>query len=85
VRYNVSPAAPAGELAVRPPEGFGVGWLREPESILTADNGTLELADSGDPEVAADVLRRLAERFGAVVRDRLFRNLMGDPDWEREY
>ena len=62
-----------------------MGWLREPESILTADNGTLELADSGDPEVAADVLRRLAERFGAVVRDRLFRNLMGDPDWEREY
>jgi hypothetical protein len=62
-----------------------VGWLAEPESILTADNGTLELADSGDPAVAAEALARLADRFGAVVRDRLFRNLMGDPEREREY
>jgi hypothetical protein len=62
-----------------------VGWRPKPESILTAHGGTLELADSGDPEVAAEALRRLAERFGAVVRDRLFRNLMGDPDRESEY
>jgi hypothetical protein len=62
-----------------------VSWLREPESILTADNGTLELADGGDPEVAAQALRRLAERFGAVVRERFVRNLMGDTTREREY
>ena len=63
------------------------GWagLGKPKSILTADNGTLELADRGDPAVAEEALNRLAERFGAVVRDRLFRNLMGDPDREREY
>jgi hypothetical protein len=67
------------------PEGLGMGWLPKPESILTAANGTLELADSGDPAVAAGVLRRLAKGFGAVVRDRLFRNLMGDPEREREY
>jgi len=66
-------------------EGFEVGWLREPQSILTADGGTLELADGGDPAVAAEALRRLTDRFGAVVRDRLFRNLMGDPDRESEY
>jgi hypothetical protein len=62
-----------------------VGWRLKPESILTADNGSLELADGGDQEVAAEVLRRLAERFGAVVRERLFRNLMGDASREREY
>ena len=62
-----------------------MGWLRVPESILTADNGTLELADSGDPEVAAEVLRRLGGRFGAVVQRRFFRNLMGDTTREREY
>lgn len=62
-----------------------MGWLPKPKSILTADNATLELADSGDPAVAAEVLRRLAERFGAVVRDHLFRNLMGDPERERDY
>jgi hypothetical protein len=45
----------------------------------------LELAGGGDPAVAAEALNRLAERFGAVVRDRLFRNLMGDPDRESEY
>jgi hypothetical protein len=27
----------------------------------------------------------LAERFGAVVREGFFRNLMGDPEREREY
>ncbi len=58
---------------------------RKPTSILTADNGTLELADRGDPVVAAKALKRLAKRFGAVVWERLFRNLMGDPDREREY
>jgi hypothetical protein len=62
-----------------------VGWLQQPESILSADNGTLELADDGDPRVAAEALRRLAERFGAVVRKRFFRNLMGDTTREREY
>jgi hypothetical protein len=62
-----------------------MGWLPKPEAILTAHGGTLELASSGDPAVAAEVLRRLAERFGAVVRDHLFRNLMGDPDRERDY
>jgi hypothetical protein len=62
-----------------------MSWRLQPESILTADGGALELADSGDAEVAAQVLSRLAEQFGAVVRDRLFRNLMGDPDREREY
>jgi hypothetical protein len=62
-----------------------MGWLREPLSVLTADNGAVELADSGDPELAAEVLRRLAERFGAVVRKRYFRSLMGDTSREREY
>jgi hypothetical protein len=62
-----------------------MGWLRQPRSILTTDNGTLELADSGDLAVAAEALNRLAERFGAVLRDRLFRNLLGDPDRESEY
>ncbi|WP_157369850.1 hypothetical protein [Zavarzinella formosa] len=62
-----------------------MAWLAKPESILTADHGTLELDDSGDPAVAAEVLRRLAERFGAVVRDHLLRNLMGDPGRERDY
>jgi hypothetical protein len=70
---------------VRPRRAPEVGWLREPESILTADGGTLELADDGDPAVATEVLGRLTGRFGAIVRDRLFRNLMGDPDREREY
>ena len=62
-----------------------MGWLPKPRSILTAENGTLELADGGDPAVAAETLSRLTEKFGAVVRDRLFRNLMGDPDRESEY
>ncbi len=62
-----------------------MGWLTKPMSVLTARGGTLELADSGDPAVVAEVLRRLAERFEAVVRDHLFRNLMGDPDRESEY
>ena len=62
-----------------------MGWLPNPEAVLAANGGTLELADSGDPAVAAEVLRRLAERFGAVIRDHLFRNLMGDPDRERDY
>ena len=66
-------------------EGILVAWLQKPMSILTASNGTLELADSGDPAVAAEATSRLAERFGAIVRDRLFRNLMGDPDRESEY
>lgn len=62
-----------------------MGWLAVPESVLTAHNGTVVLADSGDSAVAAEALRRLAERFGAVVRGHLFRNLMGDPDRERDY
>src|SRR5262245_45209428 len=62
-----------------------MGWARKPKSILAADNGTLELADRGDRAVSAEALNHLAERFGAVVRDRLFRNLMGDRDREREY
>lgn len=62
-----------------------MGWLQEPESILTTDNGTVELTDSGDPELAAEVLRRLAAQFRAVVRRRYFRNLMGDTTHEREY
>jgi hypothetical protein len=62
-----------------------MGRARNPKSILTADYGTLELADRGDPAVAAKALNRLAKQFGAVVRDRLFRNQMGDPDREREY
>ena len=62
-----------------------MGWLTKPMSVLTGRGGTLELADSGDPAVAAEVLGRLAERFEAVVRDHLFRNLMGDPDRESEY
>jgi hypothetical protein len=62
-----------------------VGWLSNPKAVLNSRSGTLELADSGDPVVAAQVLRRLAERFGAVVRDHLFRNLMGDPERESEY
>jgi hypothetical protein len=66
-------------------EDIRVSWRVHPESILTADNGTLELADSGDPEVAAQALSRLAERFGAVVREKLFRNLMGDSERAREY
>jgi hypothetical protein len=70
---------------VRVQEDSGVGWARKPKSILTVDKGTLELADGGDPAVAEEALNRLAERFGAVVRDRLLRNLMGDPDRESEY
>lgn len=35
-----------------------MGWLREPLSILTADNGAVELADSGDSELAADIAGR---------------------------
>jgi hypothetical protein len=66
-------------------EGIAVGWLRKPKSILTAEGGSMELADSGDSAVAAEALGRLAERFGAIVRDRLFRNLMGDPERESEY
>ena len=56
-----------------------------PESILTADGGALELADSGDPATAALVLRRLTEDFGARVLERYFRNLFGDSEREREY
>ena len=62
-----------------------MGWLPKPEMTLSGRGGTLELADSGDPAIAAEVLRRLAQRFGAVVRDHLFRNLMGDPERERDY
>lgn len=60
-------------------------WHRKPKAILTADYGSLELADDGDRAVAVEALRRLAEQFDAVVRDHLFRNLMGDPERESEY
>jgi hypothetical protein len=38
-------------VSLRHAEGNGVGWLREPQSILTAENGTLELADGGHRRV----------------------------------
>jgi hypothetical protein len=47
-----------------------VGWRPDPESILTAHGGMLELADSGDPEVAAEALRRLAFRQRIVYSGR---------------
>jgi hypothetical protein len=59
--------------------------LAEPEAILTADGGALELAVTGHPGTAALILRRLAEGFGATVKRRYYRNLFGDAEREREY
>ena len=56
-----------------------------PESILTADGGGVELADSGDAATAQIVLHRLTTEFGAGVVERYFRNLFGDAEREREY
>jgi|GEM_PF-5758613 len=62
-----------------------MGRAKKPISNLMAGNGTLELGGGGDRSVAVEAVNRLAERFGAVVRDRLFRNLMGDSERESEY
>jgi hypothetical protein len=69
---------------------FGAGGLRvallsAPEAILTPDGGAMELANGGDPATTAMILRRLAEQFGAVFKDRYYRNLFGDTEREREY
>jgi hypothetical protein len=45
----------------------------------------LELADGGDVATATTILRRLAEQFGATIKERYFRNLFGDTEREREY
>ena len=59
--------------------------LSAPEALLMPDGGALELADGGDPATAALILRRLAEQFGAVLKERYYRNLFGDTGREREY
>jgi hypothetical protein len=56
-----------------------------PESILAADGGSIELSTTGDPETAQFILRRLTEQFNATLKERLYRNLMGDMEREREY
>ena len=62
----------------------------DPESLLTSDNGTLELAVDGDPDTAAVILDRVRERFGGTVRER-FRRQFFDREywfldvWDREY
>jgi hypothetical protein len=63
----------------------GVALRPDPESILTANGGALELAVGGDPATAALVLRRLVKGFGATVVERYYRNLFGDMGREREY
>jgi hypothetical protein len=65
--------------------GALVALLSAPEAILTPDGGMMELADGGDRATAALVLRRLAEQFGATIRERYYRNLFGDTQREREY
>jgi hypothetical protein len=59
--------------------------LPNPEALLRSDGGAMELSTDGDPTTAALILRRLVEEFGATIKERYFRNLMGDTEREREY
>jgi hypothetical protein len=70
MRRVVKMAAAGGGPTCSAAGGLVAGWRPEPESILTADGGTLELADSGDPDFAAEVLRRLAGRERIVYSGR---------------
>jgi hypothetical protein len=62
-----------------------VALLSTPEAILTLDGGVMELGDAGDRATAESVLHRLAEQFGATLKERYYRNLFGDREREREY
>jgi hypothetical protein len=57
-----------------------VARLPAPVADLAADGGSIELATAGDPETAQLILRRLTERFGATLKERYYRNLMGDAE-----
>lgn len=56
-----------------------------PKAILSADGGSIELSTTGDAETAQLILGRLTGQFQATIKERFYRNLMGDMEREREY